>query len=71
METAPAATISQKSPHAFAEVDHQWLTQASNNSLFTDDGSFLISIAGRGSREIGWTSVKWSDSADLASNPPE
>jgi hypothetical protein len=67
MEAKPVASISQQSAGALDDVDHQWLLQASGNSLFDADDSFLISIAGPGSLKFGWTRVQWSSAAKLAS----
>ncbi|GHG66137.1 hypothetical protein [Streptomyces griseocarneus] len=68
METVPAATVRNAIPDALSEVDRQWLTHASNGPLFAADGTFLISIAGKGSWGAGWTLVKWSSDSELASN---
>ncbi|MEC4014879.1 hypothetical protein [Streptomyces sp. H27-D2] len=68
IETEPTATVGQEHPEALAEVDRQWLLQASRNSLFAEDGSFLVSMAGQGSLELGWICVEWSKGAELASH---
>ncbi|MGA6154952.1 hypothetical protein ACPEIC_16580 [Stenotrophomonas sp. NPDC087984] len=67
METEPVATISQNDPESFAKTDRKWFQQASENSLFESDGTFLISVAGPGSLEFGWTRVRWSKQTELSS----
>ncbi|MGW1197295.1 hypothetical protein ACWD4B_15880 [Streptomyces sp. NPDC002536] len=67
-ETVPSATVSQGSADALSEVDEKWLTLAMNNALVATDGTFLINTAGPGTREVGWTVVKWAENARLASN---
>ncbi|WP_344026366.1 hypothetical protein [Streptomyces luteireticuli] len=66
METHPVATVSQEDPNAMEEVDRQWRFHASTVSLMGADGEFLMSVAGRGSREVGWLPVKWSKDSKLA-----
>ncbi|MGX8907912.1 hypothetical protein ACR820_22280 [Streptomyces netropsis] len=67
IEARPVAKISQSVPDALSEVDRQWLTHASNASIFAHDQSFLISVAGPGSLEFGWAQVRWSTEVKLAS----
>lgn len=67
IETEPAARVSQSLPDALSEVDRQWLAQAERESLFAEDGSFLISVAGPGAFEAGWVRVRWPGNARLAS----
>ncbi|QLE73617.1 hypothetical protein FGW37_20320 [Streptomyces rectiverticillatus] len=66
-ETVPVATVGQKTSDALAELDRQWLAHSSSISLFASDGTILVNVAGRGCQEAGWTPVKWSERAQLAS----
>lgn len=63
----PVVKVSQSHPDAMGEVDRQWLAQAKKESLFAEDGSFLISVAGPGAFDSGWVCVKWSENVRLAS----
>ncbi|GAA2412908.1 hypothetical protein GCM10010420_47950 [Streptomyces glaucosporus] len=67
IETEPVIKVSQSLPDAMSEVDRQWLAQAKKESLFAEDGSFLISVAGPGASEEGWVCVQWPGSASMAS----
>lgn len=66
VETEPVVAVRQDHPDALSEVNRQWSLYASENGLFADDGTFLISVAGRGSSKFGWARVKWSEGCALA-----
>lgn len=67
IETEPAVRVGHSLPDALSEVDRQWLAHAERESLFPEDGSFLISVAGPGAFEAGWTCVRWPGNTSLAS----
>jgi hypothetical protein len=67
VERVPVASVSQRHADALTEVDRQWFLQALSNSLFDTNSSFLISVAGPGSLELGWTPVRRTDREDIAS----
>ncbi|MFD3331054.1 hypothetical protein ACFWV1_00095 [Streptomyces sp. NPDC058700] len=65
-EVNPVATVPLSAQGALQEVDQQWYAHAMQNGLFTDGGSFLLSISGSGAWAFGWTVVKWSPGTELA-----
>ncbi|WP_344632908.1 hypothetical protein [Streptomyces glaucosporus] len=66
IETKPVVRVDRSLPDAMDEVDRQWLARAERESLFAEDGSFLVSVAGPGALD-GWVSVRWPGSARMAS----
>ncbi|MCC3768380.1 hypothetical protein [Streptomyces sp. UNOC14_S4] len=64
----PVEKIGQADPDALVEVDRQWFRHALRMSVFADDGSFLITVAGPGISEFGWARVRWVDGVELASS---
>ncbi|GAU66573.1 hypothetical protein SSP35_03_02210 [Streptomyces sp. NBRC 110611] len=71
VQTEPTVAVSQDLPDALKEVDRQWLSQGVKNSLFNKEGEFLISVAGPGSVDFGWTRVRWSKNASPSSMPSQ
>ncbi|MEW1902045.1 hypothetical protein [Streptomyces sp. NPDC086147] len=65
-EVQPAVEVSLSHPEALQELDRQWYAQATQNGLFGDGDSFLLSISGSGSSAFGWVVVKWAPGAELA-----
>ncbi|MFJ6249374.1 MULTISPECIES: hypothetical protein [unclassified Streptomyces] len=65
-EVEPTSTVPLDHANALQEVDQNWHAHAARNGLFGNDGSFLLSVSGAGSRKFGWAMVKWSPGAELA-----
>lgn len=68
IEAEPVERISISLVNSLDEVDHRWLAHARQNTVFSEDGHFLLSVGGHGRWEHGWAYVQWSDSARLAPN---
>ncbi|MEV8586763.1 hypothetical protein AB0424_07425 [Streptomyces sp. NPDC051180] len=66
-EVQPVSKVPLSHPDAHQEVDRQWYAQATQAGLFSEDGSFLLSISGSGSSGFGWAAVKWNPTVELTS----
>ncbi|MFF6984825.1 hypothetical protein [Streptomyces sp. NPDC010273] len=57
-EVAPTATIQIAHPHAIDVLDREWQRYASENSLFSKTGEFIIIPPVSGGSEVGWVRVR-------------